>query len=71
MISYRTAPELHRHRDLGFTITFGISAYHRGKRLLHIPDVFCHRRQAVEFVRRCNQHRLELCHMRDLLEDEM
>ena len=71
MIRFSTAPELHWHRHIGLYITFGVRAYRENTQLLHIPDAFCHRREAESFVDLCNAEQPTLTHVREWLDDNL
>ncbi len=71
MIVFRTRPELHIARHIGVYRSYGIFAFCHGKRVLHIPDVFCERHIADEFVNLCNAEQPELIHLEELIEDTL
>ena len=71
MITFCTRAELHIARHIGLYRSYGIFAFVRGQQILHIPDVFCERHKADEFVRLCNEEQPELIHLEELIEDTL
>lgn len=71
MITYRIHPEWHFERELGLYHSFGLKIYRHRRLFLHIPDVFCRRRNAQDFVTLCNREQPALIHLWDVLEDAM
>lgn len=71
MITYRIKAELHIKREIGVYIAFGIYLYRKHNLMLHIPDVFCRRRQADCFAAVCNREQPALVHLWDILEDNI
>ncbi len=51
---------------------FGISAKDSlGNTQASYPDLFFERQRAVDFVDMCNEVELEICHLDDVVEDEL
>ncbi len=71
VITFRTKPELHMARHLGIYRSYGIFVFLHRRLILHIPDVFCERDKADEFVRLCNAEQPELIHLEELIEDTL
>ncbi len=71
MIRFCIRSELHFSRHIGIYRSYGLYLYSREKLFLHIPDVFCERRQAQHFITLCNREQPELVHLTELIEDAL
>lgn len=69
MITYRIKAEWHIQKEIGLYRAFGICLYRHRQLLLHIPDVFCRKQQALRFAAVCNREQPALVHVLDVIED--
>lgn len=71
MITFRTKREFHIARHIGLYRSYGIKVFLQGRLILHVPDVFCERQKALDFVRLCNAEQPEPIHLTELIEDAL
>ncbi len=58
-------------RNQEYTI-YGISAINGFKKILKtFPNIFFNKQKAEEFVKLCNEEKLELIHLQDVVEDAL
>lgn len=52
--------------------TYGIRVIDlNGNTFKEIPDIFFNKHKAIEFIRLCNQHKLSVTHLQDVIQDQL
>lgn len=73
VVTYQFVEESLWAKDIGNYKTFGIYAYKEEgetkEEIAHISDVFLSREKAEQFVDMCNQLKLDVIHLADVVED--
>lgn len=54
---------------IGERMTYGISASNSDGEVLSYKDVLLDRERMVDLIRRCNEGKLRLCHLLDVIYD--
>ena len=68
--TYRLRKDLVLDEEGKEYIVYGIEAVNRGKKILSsFSDIFFDRQKAETFVKLCNESKLELIHLADVVED--
>lgn len=69
MVEYKIFTQEVYNSACGFYTTYGIIAFDDGKRSITIGDITLNRESIEKMVYKFNENRLELCHLREAIED--
>ena len=69
-ITYRLRTDKVFDEDGVFHTVYGIEAFAKSNRkVASVADVFFDKQKAEDFIKLCNDHRLSLIHLPDVIED--
>lgn len=69
MVEYGLLTQKMYNRACGFYTTYGIVAFEGEKRLLAIGDISVNKDHVESLIKKFNDSKLELCHLRQAVED--